>query len=259
MGLPEIKNGIIGIVGGIGPLAGIGLSTKIVNHTIAAKDQEHIPQILYSLPEIIGDRTEFLEGAINENPAFNLVAIILKLEQQGCTVVAMACNTAYSPRIFSVIVDELKKKDSKIRLLHIVDETGLFIKKYYPHVKNVGILGTTGTYNSKLYSSLSESGLNVLNISLELQNKVHSAIYHPDYGIKAMPKGISARSKEILTEAAESLISMGAGLIVLGCTELPLAFTEPTFNSVPLVDTTTILARALIHAHSPHKLKTWEF
>ena len=38
----------IGIVGGVGPPAGGGLTRKLVDHTRAEGDQEHIPGMLYS-------------------------------------------------------------------------------------------------------------------------------------------------------------------------------------------------------------------
>ncbi|MOA59943.1 Asp/Glu/Hydantoin racemase [compost metagenome] len=47
----------------------------------------------------------------------------------------------------------------------------------------------------------------------------------------------------------------GAEIIVLGCTELPLALPENDHNGMTLIDPNRILARALIYAFSPGKLK----
>jgi len=41
---------MIGIVGGLGPLAGIDLFRKITEQTPANIDQEHLPIILFSFP-----------------------------------------------------------------------------------------------------------------------------------------------------------------------------------------------------------------
>jgi aspartate racemase len=50
---------MIGIVGGVGPLAGLDIFKKIIEETIATKDQDHIPVILSSQPQRIADRTAF--------------------------------------------------------------------------------------------------------------------------------------------------------------------------------------------------------
>ncbi len=242
----------------MGPSAGIDISYKIVDQTIASKDQEHLPQILYSEPEIIGDRTEYIMGRISENPAYNIAKILLKLESAGAGIACLACNSAHAPQIFDVITGELSKNNSSIWLLHIIDEVGKFIKHHYPAVEKVGILGTSGTYKTNQYSRIEGFGLETVNVSPEEQTKVHNSIYHPEYGIKTLGGTVSEKSRHLLTDAAGWLKEKGAGAIVLGCTELPLAFSDKSYKGMPLIDASLVLARALIHAHSPGKLKPWK-
>ncbi len=59
-------NSKIGIVGGAGPYAGLDCAQKILQETIAEKDQDYLPTILVSTPETIGDRTKFLLGESRE-------------------------------------------------------------------------------------------------------------------------------------------------------------------------------------------------
>lgn len=252
-----MKRGIIGIVGGMGPIAGIDLSRKIVNQTIAGKDQDHITQILYSASERIVDRTEYIQGKIKENPAYAIADIILSLESMGASVVGLPCNSAHAPEIFGVIEEQLKVKKSEILLLHMIEEVGNFIKTQFPKLKKVGILGTAGTYQTRQYNRIEKFGLEVINVSEAEVEQVHQSIYHPVYGIKSVPDNISKESLTILDSASRTLISKGAEIIVLGCTELPLAFPEKFFENIPLIDTTLVLARALINAVGPGKLKNW--
>ena len=56
---------IIGIVGGVGPYAGLDLTEKIFGQTIASSDQEHLPVALLSLPERIEDRTRYLVVSVS--------------------------------------------------------------------------------------------------------------------------------------------------------------------------------------------------
>lgn len=252
-----INDGIIGIVGGMGPLAGLDLCRKIITQTIAAKDQDHLPLVLYSTPQIIGDRTEYLLGTIEENPAYAIVQILAKLESMGCTVAGLSCNTVHAPQIFGVIKNTLSERRSSINLLNMINEVGVFIKKQYTEVANVGILGTTGTYRTKLYDQLSDFGLGIINLSQQEQAKVHASIYHPEYGIKSDTDMVRKEAREILFSAADSLIRKKSEAIILGCTELPFVFEDNFYNGIPVIDPTLIFARALIKAHSPRKLKPW--
>lgn len=252
-----MKKGMIGIVGGMGPIAGIDLSKKIVYQTIAGKDQDHISQILYSAPERIGDRTEYILGKIKDNPAHSIADIILSLDSMDATVVGLPCTSAHVLQIFGVIEQHLKEKKVSIRLLHMIDEVGKFIKTQFPAFKKVGVLGTAGTYQTRQYNRIEKFGLEVINVSEAEVEEVHQSIYHPVYGIKSVTDKVSDQSLKILGSASRSLIKKGAEVIILGCTEFPLAFTGKYFEKVPLIDTTLVLARALIASVDPAKLKSW--
>ena len=52
----------IGIVGGAGPYAGLDLAQKLLQQTKANSDQDYLPTLLISTPELIEDRTDFLLG-----------------------------------------------------------------------------------------------------------------------------------------------------------------------------------------------------
>jgi aspartate racemase len=253
----DMKNKPIGIVGGMGPLAGIALSENIINQTIAGKDQDHLPQVLFSLPGMIPDRTEYLTGKVKTNPGAIIARILTDMEGIGVSIAGMACNSVHAPRIFDSIVFHLKQKDSGIRLLHIIKEAGRFITVHYPGCRRIGILGTTGTYVTGLYEMLSEFDLETINIPVALQHNLHKAVYHPDYGIKSSPGSIHNQASGIVQDSVAWLASAGAQLIILGCTELPLIYKDPFFRDIPVIDSSVMLARAMIMAHSPKKLKTW--
>ncbi len=257
IGIQPIKKGIIGIVGGMGPGAGIDLSRSIVDQTLAGLDQDHLPQILWSVPEWISDRSDFLTGRLKTNPAYRIAQIISKMESVGVGVVGLACNSAHAPGIFDVVVSELEAAQSRVRLLHMIREVGRFIIRAHPGRLKVGVLGTTGTYFTRQYDLLAESGLQVMNLTEQEQKKLNLAIYHPEYGVKSVPENTSEKARNVLLSAAASLISQGAEVIVLGCTEFPLIYAESLYQNVPVVNSTQVLARALIQAHSPEKLKPW--
>lgn len=237
---------MIGIVGGVGPLAGLNMASKIVEEVKVKTDQEHLPFLLFSQPGRIADRTDFLLGKIAVNPAFAIAEIIIELEKAGATVVAIPCNTAHAPRILDVVRTQLTNARSTVKLLHIVEETVSYIKEHYGNVP-VGILSTTGTREEGLYRNvLIREGVLPVEPDDVLQKEVHAAIYDEGFGIKASSVVVSEKARRIILSAIEALVSEGAKVVVLGCTELPIAIPENKFSETPLIDPNRIMARALI-------------
>ncbi|WP_293298329.1 amino acid racemase [Pedobacter sp. UBA4863] len=246
---------MIGIVGGVGPLAGLDVFKKIIEETDVQKDQDHLPVLLMSYPHLIVDRTEYLLNKIDVNPAYALADIIKKLADNGVTAAAIPCNTAHAQAIFSVVEQELAKNKVNIKLLHLVKETVNQIKLNAPNAK-VAVLSTTGTRNTGLYKNiLVDAGLTVVEPSIDWQNRVHDAIYDPTYGIKAFSSPVKEKAVQELQQCIDVLIQENATHFILGCTELPLAFPETSYKGIPLIDPNRIIARALIREVAAEKLK----
>jgi aspartate racemase len=249
---------MIGVVAGAGPFAGLDLLGKILAQTQATRDQEHLTVLSLSLPEAIADRTAFLLGETAVNPAYAIAAQFAQLAQAGASVAAIPCNTAHAPPIFDVVRAELARQAVTLRLLHMIQAVGGFLQAHFPHVRRVGVLSTTGTAVARIYPlHLEPLGYTVLTPPPGVQQgHVHRAIYDPDYGIKAC--GVATdRARADALAGARWLQEAGAELLVLGCTELPLAIPEATLGPTPIVDATLVLARALIQAVAPQKLRPW--
>jgi len=236
---------IIGIVGGVGTFAGIDLYRKIYNHTDARTDQDHLPLVLVSVPEEVSDRTRFLLGEVEENPGIAIARIIKKLASAGAEVVGIPCNTAHTPVIFNEIQNRIP---GNIQLLNMIEEVGKHISTTYPDIRKAGILATTGTVRSRVYTDvLSTFHIETIYPEENMQkNLVHPAIYDKSYGIKAFSDPVTDKSRKNLLEAASSLVHHGSEAIVLGCTEIPLAVPETRIEQNIIIDSVSILARALI-------------
>lgn len=247
---------MIGIVGGVGPYAGIDLLKKIFDNTDSQTDQDHLDTILLTLPSQIADRTEYLIGKVRTNPGFQITDVLLKLEQAGATVAGIPCNTAHASQIFNTIQLELAQKQTNIQLFNMIDETVSFISQNYPKLTRIGVLSTTGTYKFELYKSALElRGYEVIRPSFEVQETlIHPAIYAADYGIKAISDPVHPQARADLLEGVALLKKRGAQAIIMGCTEIPLAIPKQMDNLV-MIDPTNILARALIYAYNSTKLK----
>lgn len=257
----SISEGIIGIVGGIGPYAGLDLNRKIFDQTSATRDQEHLGVLMLSWPRQIPDRSAFLLGQSAEDPAAGIVRCLRVLEAAGATVAGIACNTAHSPRIFDAVIAGLHDAGSGIEVVNMVREVAVFLRSYYPDVEHVGVLGTDGTIHANAYAEvLSEEGIATSYPDPDIQHGlVHPAIYDPGYGIKAHSDPVTEKARAHVHEAARHMIEdKGGDALILGCTELPLVVRGRRLYGKPVIDPTLILARALIARMAPDKLLSFE-
>ena len=248
---------IIGVLGGMGPHAGIDLVKKIFEETNATSDQGHLPVALLSYPRHIQDRTEYMLHGGPHNPAIEIARIAVELEKTGANVAGIPCNSAHAPPIFDSLQDQLKEKKSGLQLLHMISATVTHIKTAFSGFQHIGILSTNSIYKLGVYATpLSEAGFTPLVLPfVDHDRLVHQAVYSTEHGIKPKGNPITKKAREDLLEAISRLTSMGAEAIILGCTEIPMAIPESNVHGVPTIDPTRILARALITHTYPEKLK----
>ncbi|MDD3942386.1 MAG: amino acid racemase [Sphaerochaetaceae bacterium] len=244
----------IGVIGGVGPYAGLDLVKKVFDNTIAKSDQEHVNLYLTSCPSIIGDRTRYLlEGG--ENPAEGLYSCFTKLAMIGASVVVIPCNTAHAKPIYGIVKERSSREFPQVRLLNMIEETCAHVSRLFPSGASIGLLATKGTHSVGVYREYFSRypELSLIEPDAHGQDRVHQAIYDGDYGIKAVSP-VTERAVKVLMEEGSRLIGRGAQALILGCTELPLALHEGMLPC-PLVDPTSILARSALVLVDAGKLK----
>lgn len=239
---------LVGILGGMGPQAGVDMSEKFITATCADHDQDHLPFVLFSFPGTVSDRTAFLLGHTDVNPAFAIARQLEEMAAVGVTIAVIACNTAHAGPIFEVILQQLQDKQVDLRVLHLVDETVNHIRTYLPLVRRIGVLGTIGTYQSGLYDrALENAGLEaVLPDPVVREEMLQAAIYAPDFGIKACAGKVSTEARRRVNSAIGHLKSLGAEAVILGCTELPLAVDAEQVDALSVFDPARIAAAKLV-------------
>ena len=129
---------MIGILGGMGPQATVDALNKLIKHTDAQYDQEHIPTITVSIPDI-ADRTTAIQNK-SDAPLLKMVEYIKILEKTPATCVIIPCNTAH------YWLSQLQKQTHLP--ISMIDATVASIK-----TDRACILGTTGTLETKLYQT----------------------------------------------------------------------------------------------------------
>jgi aspartate racemase len=236
----------IGVVGGMGPGAGHELLTQIMRNTKASTDQEHLSVAMISFPRHIADRTSFLMGELVENPAIAIAEIIGRLEIVGAEVIGIACNTCHARPIFEVLVHKLQMMNSAVQLLNMPLETCRHIREHLPGCKRVAVMATNGTIQSRLYHDLMESfGFEAVIPRPEMQQHIHRMIYDPRFGIKSNCLEVP-EARALIGQAIDYFRKQRADALILGCTELSLMRMPLWRSDIPFVDSTEVLAKALV-------------
>ena len=232
----------------MGPQAGVDMAEKLIAATRAGQDQDHLPFVLFSYPGTVPDRTAFLLGQTDINPAYAIADQLEKMATLGVTIAVMACNTAHAGPIFEVVLGQLRDKRADLQALHLVDETISHLRPPLPLARRIGVLGTIGTYQSGLYEqALEDAGLEaVLPDPVVREEMVQAAIYAPGFGIKACAGRVSTEARRRVHSALKHLDSLGAEAVILGCTELPLAVDTDQLDGLPVLDPARIVAAKLI-------------
>ena len=137
---------LAGIIGGVGPYAGLDFVRDIFNNTIALSDQEHIGVLLVSCPAIIPDRTKYLLDEETLNPALGLFEAAKILYTGGARYVVVTCNTAHVDRIFKPFCEMVHNALPEMCIINMLETCAEFVKENMPHVKKIGYLARLGTY-----------------------------------------------------------------------------------------------------------------
>lgn len=198
---------VLGVLGGMGPLATQLFYKMIIEKTDACCDQEHLDMMILS-HATMPDRTKaILEGRTEE-----LFRMLLKdaqtLEANGAGVIAIPCNTSH------VLADRLQEEIS-VPIINMIRETAAHITSLFPQrdVK-IGILATDGTINTGLYQKeLIKAGLMPVVPGEQSQRLVMKLIYD---GIK---NGGEIDFADFLT-IQEELKKEACDAAILACTEL---------------------------------------
>ncbi|WP_168640332.1 amino acid racemase [Dickeya sp. CFBP 2040] len=223
-------NPVIGILGGMGPGATVDAMQKLIRQTPARKDQEHIPMIAVSIPDI-PDRTQCILNH-SPSPLKKMVEYMRILENAGATCIIIPCNTAH------YWFDDLKRH-TQVNMISIIDATCQQVTEQ--HIRHVAILATTATVRGEIYQrALASQQVDCTLPTSEQQDAVMNSIY-------AYKAGDIAQARTLLLPVVASLHQQGVAKIILGCTELPLILeTEVSTTPDAYLDATDALIKKAI-------------
>lgn len=227
----------LGVLGGMGPQATNTFYQFIIDRTDAHSDQEHVNTLILSDSDM-PDRTASILSGRTERVYRRLLSDARLLEQAGCTVIAVPCNTSH------YFLDRVQEEVG-IPILHMIRETAKSLVAQGK--KRPGILATDGTIQSGLYQKeFAAFGIEAVVPSGDTQNLVMSLIYDD---IKAGRDG----DPEKFAAIHRDLVAQGCDCGVLACTELSVFATQTRLPSF-YTDAMAVLAdRAIEACHKPLK------
>ena len=208
-------------------MATADIFTKIVAHTKAGADSEHI-RIYIDNDPAIPDRTAAILAGGND-PVPEMTAALRNLERCGADCILLPCNTAhyFLPRLQAM---------TDIPFLSMPEATARACARLFPG-KTAGLMATRGTLSTGLYEkAMVQAGVKYAVPDEAGRDALMRVIYE---GVKADADPESYRNGMAL--AMDGLKAQGADYFVLACTELPLAFTRLCLQEA-FVDPTLELA-----------------
>lgn len=220
---------ILGVIGGLGPIATARFMELVIAMTDAQTDQENVDMIVYNFPSI-PDRTGYILGSNLKSPLPGLKSVGQALVRQKVSCIAIPCVTAhYFHRELQSAVP--------VPILNGVAETVRLLKEN--GIRKAGIMATDGTVRSRLIAEeLDHAGIVPVIPSEKRQEDVTHLIYK---NVKAGKPADMERFRRVQQE----LTDCGAEVIILGCTELSVIKRDQKVG-VGFIDVMEVLARASV-------------
>ena len=225
---------VLGVLGGMGPLASAQFMLRLTLLTPATRDQDHVPTVLWSDPRV-PDRNRNRLGP-GPDPLPWLLRGINGLRHAGCGAIAIPCNTAHGWY-------DLLQEAASLPILHIVDAAAEELHRFGISPTTIGIMGTQATLEMRLYQDrLERQGWRCIVPSCDEMTQLVSP------AIAAVKANRVDEAYVPLAQVVNRLAAQGAAAVVLGCTEIPLGLGAGPHQALhaPTIDTIDALARAAI-------------
>lgn len=200
----QVNSRLVGILGGMGPAATVDFYEKVVRHTPATRDQDHLRVVIWADPTV-PSRQEAILGE-GPDPTPWLRQGVGHLVAAGSEIIVVPCNTVhnYMPAVM---------RDQPVEFISIIDATVEALVNR--HVQQVGLLATDAALAARLFQTAFDAvGIGVILPSPQQQSEVMTLV-------EAVKSGqLAPILREQLGHIMADLRARGAGVTVAGCTEI---------------------------------------
>jgi len=209
---------ILGVLGGMGPVATTAFMARVQALTPARGDEDHVRMLVDLNPQVPNRHSQ------PEAAGRTLGQMAARLREMGAGVLAMPCNTAHAH------ADAIRA--AGLPFIDMIAETVAAARA--TGAQRIGVLATPG--GEALYvEALKGAGLEAVTLAGDDRAAFMAAVL----GFKAGDLGEGPRAE--MRRLAAALVTAGAEVVIGGCTEVPLLL-EAEDVAVPLVDSAEVLA-----------------
>jgi aspartate racemase len=224
---------VVGVLGGMGPLATADFFHLLVRLTPADKDWNHLHIVVDNNPRIPSRTRAILFD--EPSPAPYLLAGARRLEAMGASLIVVPCNSA------SYFLEPVRA-GVRAEVLDPVQATAAAIRTDPRRPRRPLVLGGMVTHRAELYAkalALVDDGVEPVRPAEDDQAEVAALI-------EALKTGDTGDAIVDRTQAVvRAGMARGADSVILGCTELGL-IAERLAASLPVFNSNELLARATL-------------
>lgn len=215
---------VLGVLGGMGPVATTAFMARVQALTPAKRDEDHVRMLVDLNPHVPNRHTDpaGAERVLGE--------MAVRLRQAGAEMLAMPCNTAHA-HAGAIRAAGLPFIDMIAATVQAAAATG---------AKRIGVLATPG--GERLYAAaLSGAGLEPVMMGEADREAFMTAVF--DFKAGDLSDGPRAQMRRL----AAALVAAGAQAVIAGCTEVPLLLEAGEVGAV-FVDSAEVLAEECVRA-----------
>ena len=159
-----MRQPLLGVLGGMGPLATAHFYRTLVELTPAALDQDHLPVVIWADPSV-PDRTRALVGH-GPSPLPSLLKGLRHLECAGASLIVIPCNTAHA------YLGALRAA-ADVEILDMPSQVLAQAEPLARRTGRIGLLATRGTRYAGVYEQAARTrGVTIHNVSQATQTDI---------------------------------------------------------------------------------------
>ena len=232
---PRGRPDLVGVLGGMGPLATADFMTKLIAATPAERDEDHIPLVVCSCPHLPSRVAPIMDSSA-PSPLPALKERLEMLLAAGARCIVMPCNTAHHWHA------ELAAAAGGIPFIHIADAAADELVRRGLSGP-VGLIATEGTLRAGFYQERLAARGFVCALPAEV---VTRSLVLP--GIAHVKANRVAQAEPLFREAVGRVMAESdARAVILACTEMfvGLSSSDPWVRR-HCVNATEALAKATL-------------
>jgi aspartate racemase len=219
----------LGVVGGLGAIAGADLFVKLIRASLAAAPRD----IVFEQHPFEGARGAGAADAPQHARKLYVFQMLRAFEQRGIGAALLPCFISHT------FLDELLPS-TRVAVVDMMAALRAHLARRHPRARRAGVLTSDYVRARRLFERSLPAPLEILHPRPPAQAALMRAIY----GEGGLQSGrLEAAAIGLLDEALRDLAAQGAEVVLPGFTELPVALDALTERSVPVVDCNLVYAQ----------------